>query len=801
MIKDRRLLFFALSAVGLVTCLWGIYGQMQVAALPDGFDPGALVYPVEFTGTRRGDHGPQTIAAARPAQVAFLVQGWSPGTTVLISQADGTHGQIGLRAAHSLSHGLVTLISGLFFWTVCALVFAPRTKDRIARGFFWITFLFGQAMMIGGVYFPGPAVWPGAGRGLLYIICLATITPLFVRLTLTFPKVSVTIKHFPWVMPMLWIFAAGVILWQSSLYLRYCMTPTPKHAQLLHLPKRVADMIMVVELVAGFIFMFRGMRKLELTRERAKAKWLLWGFVLGTTPYVFIRTLLALMGFDSPLTPQLDRLFELAIPIAFVFAVVRYQLLAIDIIIRRSLIYGLLASAMVVLFLIPGIGIGRRLAGVVPNSTWILLLLIGLVAGILFGPLRAMIGCLVDRLFFKIRLDHDQALRRLNRELEVVAGQADLAAAVLRIIDETLGPQKSAVVLQAEEGPCVVGDLTGEIGAELLAGVQGDLLAAPDSTSLPEIESERFSPRLTRADFQIVRAIRCREEYLGLILLGRKQTERRYIETDIALLRAVARAAATALERIRLVQTVAEEARARRRLDEMNALKNDFLARVAHDLRTPLAAIAWSTENLLDGVAGELQERQAEYLRSVKASTGHLNRLVGNLLEISRLERGVLALDLEAVDLAQVLREAMQIIQPLAGEKGVALVFTVAPDASPARGHAAKLVEVAMNLIDNAVKYAPAQSRIEISTGPGGPGCQHFTIRDHGPGLEAAGSDGLFERFQQGAPSPHSQKHGFGLGLYIVKTYMELMGGRVTAQNHAEGGAVLRCELAQDPPA
>ena len=195
MSADRRLLFYILSAVGLITGLWGLHGQMQVSALPERFDPEELAFPVAVTGTFQ-DRAPQTIRAERPAEVAFLVQGWERGAKVLIAQANGKAGQVRLRAAHSLSHGIVTLVSGLIFWAVCVFVFAPRTRDRMARGFFWITFLFGQAMMIGGIYFPGPDVWPGAVRSLLYILCLATITPLFVRVTLTFPKESVTIKGY-----------------------------------------------------------------------------------------------------------------------------------------------------------------------------------------------------------------------------------------------------------------------------------------------------------------------------------------------------------------------------------------------------------------------------------------------------------------------------------------------------------------------------------------------------------------------------------------------------------------------------
>jgi signal transduction histidine kinase len=174
--------------------------------------------------------------------------------------------------------------------------------------------------------------------------------------------------------------------------------------------------------------------------------------------------------------------------------------------------------------------------------------------------------------------------------------------------------------------------------------------------------------------------------------------------------------------------------------------------------------------------------------------------MVSNLLEVSRLERGMAHLELERVDLTAVLERAMATLAPLATEKDVGLALRVAPIAAPVQGNEDKLVEVAINLLDNAVKYSPCRSEVEISVGAVEANRQGFTVRDHGPGLGTIDPDRLFGRFTQGEPSPHSRKHGFGLGLHIVRSYMDLMHGEVRAGNHSDGGALFTCLLPADDP-
>jgi K+-sensing histidine kinase KdpD len=561
---------------------------------------------------------------------------------------------------------------------------------------------------------------------------------------------------------------------------------------------------MVIQTTLGVILLFIRGRLIELTRERKQIRWLLWGFAIGATPYVFLRTLPSLFGAEPLLAPHVDRLLEFAIPIAFIFAVVRHQFLDIDIIIRRSLIYGSLAAIMVLLYLVFGITLGHGFQERAGGYIWLWLIALGLLAGMGFNPLRRSIGRWVDRTFFKIEHNYGQALHFLEETLAAVADQGEVAEILADEVSSRLLPQRLAIVLRAGRQYHVAGDSPAKVARSSLKVHTQDwshaqqTYAARHSTSLPEVEVEDFPDLLDSEHFVLVTPINQAGVVYGLILLGRRKTERRYVDQDISYLDGCADLAAAALERLMLVQTANEEAMARQRLDELNRLKNDFLSRVAHDLRTPLASISWSTQNLLDGVVGDLNPSQADYLESTQRSVAYLNRLVGNLLEISRIEKNGLVVELERVELAAILKQAILTLEPVAASKQV-ILRSQEPDPGVAvRAHADKLLEVVINLLDNAIKYAPPKSQVEMSVERQPASSVAMSVRDHGPGLEEDKADSLFACFEQGAPSPHSPQQGFGLGLYIVKTYLDLMSGEVTAANHPDGGAIFTCHLRED---
>ena len=785
--RRRPWLYFAICALGLPLYLWAFLEQAHQGTVSPADLPSGLAFPVRLGGSE----------ADSPGELRFLAEGRAAGTAVVLVPAAGESFPLTLPRNLSLPTVLITLVSGLFFWAVSALVFAPRTLAASAvRDFFWCTFLYGLAIMIGGIRAPAPGAWPIAALGILQLVCLAVLPIVFVHLTLVFPRRQPLLDRAPALIPVLAALTAGLILWQSVAFLRYAPSPRPALYRALALPMTIADATLVAEVLAGLAILSGASRRLELTREQAQVKWLLWGFAVGVTPYVFLRTLPQLCGFEPPFGPSFDRIFEMAIPVAFIFAVVRYRFLDIDIIIRRSVIYALLALFMVAVYLGFGILIGQRVETLPPRSL-ILAIAIGAGAGLMFQPLRRAIGRGVDRTLFKLSHGYGQALAAFSGRLTHVHAQQELLRTVDEFLGGTLHVQQHAVLLREKGELLSFGKVKPEAIPQLAQEpwpLCESTLAAAGSTSTPELEDERFPAALSGAGIVLVEPLHAGTEIAGFVLLGRKQTERRFVDTDLELVRATAAEAGRTLERIRLVQTADEEAYARRRAEELDRLKSDFLSRVAHDLRTPLASIAWSTDNLIDGIPGAVSAPQQEYLRSIKASAGHLGRLVSNLLEISRLEQGRIRLELGPVALDAVVGEALLTLRPLADEKHVALRF-VAGDPRPVHGSAEKLLEVVLNLADNAIRFSPPGAAVEIGTARAPDGLQELTVRDHGPGLGTADPQALFERFYQGPGSPHAPQQGFGLGLHIVKSYVELMRGTVTAGNHPEGGAVFTCCL------
>jgi signal transduction histidine kinase len=796
--RGRNWIYYAVCLLALAGYVWCFHGQRQVGALRP-VAPGvsarepavAIRAPAQVDGAEAGTD----------AEVRFLVQRRPPGSTVEIVTG-GTRSAAPVTRAFAPFHLWITAVTGLFFWGICIFVFAGRAHIESARVLFWGTLCYGLAIAAGGVYFPPAPLWPNALRPLARLIGIIVPATLFVRLGLVFPRRRAVLERRPWLLPALYAAAAALFAWQAAALLHYLRAPSPAAWRGLRLPDLLADVFLVGVSVAGVLLLSQSTRTAQLTRERQQAKWVWWGITMGASPFIFLYTLPRLLGLPEIVPLPAARVLAIVVPAAFAFAVARYQFMDIDLIIRRSLIYGALAGILVGVYVFLAVLIGRRIEAAVPQAARYVPLAAALVSVALFGPTRRWIGNAVDRTFFKIRHDYAQALRSFRTAVAGAASQRELTAVVLAFLRRTLSPKLAAVAVWAGGEVLVAGDVERGAARRALAAARPQpagggepVTAAPNATSLPEVERGDFPAELAAAGVRLAQPLAADGRALGVLLLGEKESERRYIEQDLELLAAVAAAGATALERMELVQRVAEETIVRRRLGEIDRLKSDFLSRVAHDLRTPLTSIAWSADNLLDGVAGPMADRQSEYVHAIRISARQLGRLVNNLLEIARLETGTTRVAIEPVALAPLLEEVRVALAPIAEAKRVHLAMACADGLGAVRGNREKLVEVATNLIENALKYSPPGAAVDVTLACEGPGAQRLTVRDRGPGIPPGEEEVIFERFRQGAPSPHSQQQGFGLGLYVVKSYVDLFGGTVRARSHPDGGAEFVCVL------
>jgi two-component system sensor histidine kinase KdpD len=242
--------------------------------------------------------------------------------------------------------------------------------------------------------------------------------------------------------------------------------------------------------------------------------------------------------------------------------------------------------------------------------------------------------------------------------------------------------------------------------------------------------------------------------------------------------------AAFAFERARL----SEQARALDLRAKTEELRSTLLSTVSHDLRTPLASIT-GTATTLRGAGQELSEDvRHELLDTMCEEAERMERLVTNLLDMTRLESGGLAPKCEWVPLEELVGAALTRLEHKLRKRPVQI--TLAPDLPLLSVDPVLMQQVFLNLIENATKYTPDTAAIEISARR--TDVIEIDFADRGPGIPSGDEERIFERFYRGT---HHQVAGVGLGLPICRGIIEAHGGHVSASNRSDGGACFRIQL------
>jgi len=228
----------------------------------------------------------------------------------------------------------------------------------------------------------------------------------------------------------------------------------------------------------------------------------------------------------------------------------------------------------------------------------------------------------------------------------------------------------------------------------------------------------------------------------------------------------------------------------------LDRMKDEFISTVSHELRTPLTSIRGALGLLTSGMLGEVSEKSATLLRIALTNSDRLVRLINDILDLERIQSGREPLAFRPVQLADIVKEAIDDMQPMADAAGVKLLhdttkveITADPD---------RLLQVITNLLSNAVKFSPPNSPVSVMLRPGVTGVI-LSVIDHGRGIPADKLETVFGRFQQVDASDARQKGGTGLGLAICRTIVLQHSGRIWAERNPVRGSTFRIFLPYHP--
>ncbi|HEX4050608.1 MAG TPA: ATP-binding protein [Steroidobacteraceae bacterium] len=243
-------------------------------------------------------------------------------------------------------------------------------------------------------------------------------------------------------------------------------------------------------------------------------------------------------------------------------------------------------------------------------------------------------------------------------------------------------------------------------------------------------------------------------------------------------------------------------------LEAARRARDSVLGNISHEFRTPLAAQLASIELLRDGLGDMRPDAQQELLANVERGVLRLMRLIDNLLESVRIEAGQLSIRQQAVQLLEVVIEAQDLIAPLLQQRGLVVEIDERALGVIVTGDTQRLVQVFVNLLANAAKFAPEGSTIriggqaqdpELRRAMGPPPQMEVWVEDEGPGVPAGSASTIFERFQRGEGT-EPEAPGLGLGLWIVKSIVERHGGAVRVERTAQGRTRFCVLLPQSQP-
>jgi two-component system sensor histidine kinase GlrK len=225
-----------------------------------------------------------------------------------------------------------------------------------------------------------------------------------------------------------------------------------------------------------------------------------------------------------------------------------------------------------------------------------------------------------------------------------------------------------------------------------------------------------------------------------------------------------------------------------RKLQAVDKMKSDFFAAMSHELRTPLTSIKEGTSLLLEGVGGDTTEKQRKLLTIIAEESNRLITQVNSLLDLSKMEEGMVHFNFVRGDLIPLLHKAAAETELLAAAKNITLQLEHAPDLSPIRIDRERMLQVLRNLIGNAVKFTPHGGRVKVTAGPVAEGLM-VDVSDTGPSIPKEKLSVIFEKYHQIPLADSNQIKGTGLGLAIVKHIITAHGGRVWAESEQGRGS------------
>jgi hypothetical protein len=648
---------------------------------------------------------------------------------------------------------LAWLFVSLTFWIVGFYVFLKRPKTTASLLLCLIGLFFGLMLSSNMIWITG------FSKAIYFQVIALTVGPwLFLHFFLVLPEERAWLNNRPWVYtvyipPVITLILVPLIGFVND-------QPVLWFLNLRYIEVSIAFLAAISVAIYNYI-------RARTLRTRQQMKILAIACFLALIPAALLFMFPEAIWKKSVFPSEYVILFLIFIPIGMGHAVVTQRLLDIDLVIRRSLIYGLVTVVMTAILAagIFSVIIFQESLGV-PEEILIALALGG-IATALFGPAKNGIEKLVDKYFYKDRYDYRLIIQSLAASLNSVKDLTDISRMLVSTTVNTLNLSGGCLAIKGQ---------TSSYEAITYQGVFSDAdkrsrLLKLISEQSPAIAFPRSAINVS-PDLGFIIPLRVGDAEIGFLCLSPKVTRQDFSSNDIFLLQGIASVAGIALHGAMLMRDA--------------NIRDTFISVASHELRTPLTSVMGYADLLLKRDSDEKIKKK--WLKYIVENSQKLSDMVDDLLNVSRIRSGKVNIKLEEIGLTEALKEPFSFIKETTDKHDFILKMEPGlPDALVDRD---KLGQVLRNLLSNAVKYSPKGGRVMLSASYDKKLRKIIvSVADEGMGISPEDKDLLFTTFHR-IQRPETQGiRGSGLGLYIAKEWTQAMGGEIWLESELNKGS------------
>lgn len=793
---QKKFIYYADLAL-LAVCLTGVYQLWIKADLPFHLNDYNSRLIVDDTGGLKDLKEGDLILKVDGIQISSrddietITDGLSAGNTIQLTvrrNEEITSVQCTLIRFYSLFYILTVMAAGIIFFAVAVFVARQSPDRKPALVFHWV--VVGTAAIImttWGSYaqLTFPALY--LVRSTFHFAYL--IVPVnFVHFTLVFPK-----ENFPGInkrIKYLYLISVFAAVITQTAFLRFVSTRSSDSLSFYTGIFTAGRVLMILCVIAGISLFILSYRRSRSVSDRKKIKWILFSLITGPGSFILLWVIPQAVINYGLIPEEAVILLMTLVPVGFAFAIIRHHIFNIDHIINRSLVYSILLALIAAVYFISVYAFSSLVKK--PDSPGVYLVTTAFVA-FLFSPVKVRVQGFVDRRFFRINYNFRKASRLLLEEIRNSGNLTTLASKIESELNNIIPLEQMGIYLCGETGFIYTAghgitlNRQIRINPSRLIRIRDEVLGLNEKVE-DEVDVTVFmSEFLRKKKLSLIFPIRNSERIItGFILSGDKSSGHLYTAEDIDLYNSVCIEAGLQIEKIHLSASLIRKELEREKLLELSELKSFFLSAVTHDLKSPITSIRIFSELL--GQENELPITQKDnYLEIIKGECDRLTRMIDNMLDLTKIEKGIKEYQFIPSDLNKIASYAVNTMSYQFRMANCCIDTCIPPECFMVLADSDSLTSAVINLLSNAVKYSIPPGRVTIITYRK-EGDLYLKVVNNGIPFTDEELMHLSELYFRTGRSKNSGIHGSGLGLYLIKQIAQAHRGRLAIENEPGQG-------------